>query len=139
MKATDAAWLAGIIDGEGSIILDRGLPGSVTLRPVVTVGSSTPVILKKIVKITGVGAVRPTRRKEERGKPMFHWSVSCSLASRALAPIIPYLVLKDRQARLALRVENRPRGRVSGGLTVRQRAQRQRWFLQMKEFNRHAR
>jgi len=139
MKKTDAAWLAGILDGEGSISLARGSRNRVSVYPQVQVSSTTPIILRRLVKITGVGRVKLSKQNGWGIRPLFSWVVVARQAAVILSAAVPYLVLKKKQALLAIRVARSIRGTDYGrsGLPLKYIARRNQWVERMKEYNKH--
>jgi|SRR5665213_62050 len=100
MQATEWAYLAGFIDGEGSIC-----PWSRTAIP--NIGLHVPNTDRRVFEwialhFPGVGAINFHRRRKTHRKDYWSWD----LTGRALAPVLdgvlPFLVLKARQAELAL-------------------------------------
>lgn len=111
MKATDAAWAAGIIDGEGTIGFYRArsrnqrgyIAGRWTYMISVTVGNTDLRMLDRLVE--GFGArIYPMNHREgpTNRKPMWQWTVRGPRAVAMLRAIEPYLVTKREQARLVL-------------------------------------
>lgn len=134
---TVAAYLAGILDGEGSImILHRQQKGSqfhyAFLVAVIT--NTSPALIKFIVDSVGSGipyTSKTTTVKRRDGTPglpvtkfwFTHWR-----AVIFLTPLLPYLVIKGRKAELGIEFQN---------LSLAERrldAQGQRYREQINEF-----
>lgn len=106
MLPTDAAWLAGLIDGEGTIGVYKNSNGhggrfvQYTLQVVNThVGA-----LRRCRKISGVGSVNPKWRAKQH-KPCWAWKVSSQRDIIAvLEQVLPHLTIKLPQARRSLRL-----------------------------------
>jgi DNA modification methylase len=102
---SDARWLAGIIDAEGSVIVRREQPkgndyGGHAAQ--VSVGNTSRALLDEIVRIVGQGNVL------ERGgqnAPMLYWQASNKVALGILRRVYPFLIVKQRQARCAIALE----------------------------------
>lgn len=99
-SATDWAWLAGLIDGEGHVTLlnDRhGEPGI----PHVGVGMTHGPTLARVHALFG-GSLnyKPARTPGRRDQWVVRWS--CAAARRILAGVAPYAVTKREQGALVL-------------------------------------
>jgi hypothetical protein len=107
LQPTDAAYLAGIIDGEGSIMV---LAKRDTCIVKVTVSNTHHPLLYWIQEVTGVGAVTA----QPRANPALHrvamyFQCYSEAAESLLRQIAPYLRIKRAQADLALSVQERLR------------------------------
>jgi hypothetical protein len=104
---TDTAWLAGIIDGEGSIY-----PGGTSRKYVSTtlrLCMTSRTVVQMAHRIFGVGTIY-TRLRKSPWKRQFDLVISGQDTTTAINLIRPYLKLKHRQADLALRINELPRG-----------------------------
>jgi hypothetical protein len=99
---TDYAWLAGIVDGEGSIMISRTRVQENHLgfsyRGAISISNTSEEMMKHILKIAGVGNL--TRLPESRfdWKDRFNYHASAGAAQILLPKIMPYLILKKPQA-----------------------------------------
>lgn len=102
----DIAWLAGIIDGEGSIFImkqarkDRERTFNYILR--VTVQSADTIMARECMKITGEGATMDAVTKKENQSNTYKWQVSGKKAASILEAILPFLRVKKDQALSAI-------------------------------------
>jgi hypothetical protein len=102
----DLAWLAGIIDGEGSIFImkqkrkDRERMYNYILR--VSVQSSDKVMAFECMKITKEGATMDTPTKKENQSNTYKWQVSGRKAAQILEQLLPFLRVKKDQAEAAI-------------------------------------
>ena len=106
MKRTDLAYIAGIIDGEGSIYTDRhpSKKGLARYNIVVSVGMTDKSALEFIQVFFG-GKIRCQNRAIHKNwKPELIWKVSGEKAQIVLKAIKPYLLTKRAQAEVALRL-----------------------------------
>jgi hypothetical protein len=97
----EAAYLAGIIDGEGSICWYKQRRGRD--QPMLIIVSTTPELMGWLVDIAG--AVREKARSDIGSKTCWHWR--CGRTSDVLAlleAVEPYLIVKREKAR-AMREE----------------------------------
>jgi len=95
------AWAAGFIDGEGCVALVRDTTRGTYVR--LSVGQRTREPLTFLCELFG-GSIH-----QEKTRPMWKWVVSHRTASKALTELLPYLVVKQDQAALALRFQSRRR------------------------------
>ncbi len=109
MKETDKAWLAGIIDGEGSIFVmkqkrkDRERDTNYILR--MSVESTDPFMAKACQEIAGGPAI--TQRKDNRpnNSDCLKWQLNGNNAARLLVQLLPYLRVKNAQAAIAIQFQ----------------------------------
>ncbi len=95
----EAAYLAGIVDGEGCITayLHKGyVNGSLQ------VGSVNKEFLESLRKLVGTGSMASKGRRSKKAKILYVWQVQMKSLPKLLPQIIPYLRLKKRQAELML-------------------------------------
>lgn len=114
LKPWQASWLAGVIDGEGSIgLYDFGREGR---RVEIQMSNTNKEFVDKMRKVIGCGSQvkRTNIHKTHKGrKPMYHYSLKGSNRCYCvLKQIIPYLVIKKQKAREIIReLEEKPFGR----------------------------
>ena len=105
---TTAAYVAGLIDGEGCIHIEKSRAGtaSPSYRARVTVGMTAPAkhLLDELSSQWG-GSVRPLRAATTRWAAAFQWYTWGVSAVQMLEYLLPYLRLKRDQAEVALEVE----------------------------------
>ena len=100
MKRTDLAYVAGIIDGEGSISLYPPCKGRRGLKISVQVGNTNEWLIQWLRFIFGGYIYTIPPRKN--CKPVHSWSVSYQQALGVLQAVYPYLRLKKPQAEIAI-------------------------------------
>lgn len=99
---TQAAYIAGIIDGESYIGLSKNSK-SFTLR--VAVKTTAEALTEWLTTVTGSQApvrFHQDRRTDYARRPCHEWRVFGDQARQFLEAVRPYLVLKGEQARLAI-------------------------------------
>lgn len=95
LSPTEAAYLAGIIDGEGSISMDFRRN---TYR--LSIGNTDKALLNWIYDRLG-GAIRLKEKKEGR-KPMYYWVCNqMYIVFSILSAVEPYLIVKKGKAKEA--------------------------------------
>ena len=106
------AWLAGILDGEGSVRVKSDKLGHQQLE--LRVSMTHKPTLDRIKEISGSGSVILTSPRPMTRKPLFLWHCQARQAAAVLRAVFPYLVTKKEQASLAIEfaqlVQLTPRG-----------------------------
>jgi hypothetical protein len=98
MSIAEAAYLAGLIDGEGSIVAtDRKTKGRMTYR--LQVANTFMPILEWCVKATGVGTIVVKKTKNPKHKDSAWWQCYSWNAYDILRQCLPYMLLKDEKAK----------------------------------------
>jgi len=89
-------WLAGFVDGEGSIGVTSG-PGRLRLR----ISNTNEIVLRYIQYLVG-GWISGPKERGKNSKP--HWTITISgtKGKTILEKILPFLVIKRKQAELAI-------------------------------------
>jgi len=112
MKEMEAIWLAGVLDCDGHIGMFRrssnGVKNAVSPhyhRPVVQISQTKRELIDRVCEIVGSGKVYG--KKEEGKSNLYHYRMREKGLVRVLEAIIPYLILKKRQAQLLLKFCNR--------------------------------
>ena len=102
-RMTDA-YVAGLIDGEGCIGIEaRKNATSFGIRVDVGMSDKALTTLRLLAKEHG-GSVRATRAATDRWESASAWTVNGEECAAMLRRILPHLVLKPSQARLALQL-----------------------------------
>lgn len=148
---TDLAWVAGLFDGEGSVNLTFSANhptcprGAWSIKACIT-NTHAPTILA-VQDIMGFGRMTCEARPAPR-RSVYDWHVESRSAERFLRLVLPFLITKREQARLALdgvRIRrdspriNRGRGNGKGGAAISGETH-QRLFLirqNIKRLNKH--
>jgi len=107
LSLTEAAYLAGIIDGEGSIMLiGRGFGGA---HCRMSVANTYLPLIDYVYETTGIGGVYRQREATETHKVSYAWRCHAEGAEELLTQIRPYLIVKAAQADLAIETQQRLR------------------------------
>jgi hypothetical protein len=125
LSVSTAAYIAGIVDGEGTVTLSR-VHKKENRRLVVCVSNNELSILKFLQMSLGVGRITRKRLYSDRHRPAFTYQVSSRQALELLRQIVPYMmsykVLRGRLA-LNLYVDVTPRnGKYTTALRARREA-----------------
>ena len=102
LEPTKAAYLAGLIDGEGTIGVYGTQKCPRYFRCTVIVTNCDPVLMAWLREL-GVGRIDVQRGRLAQHRPVSRWRVEKREDVRAvLRAVLPYLVVKRAQALLAL-------------------------------------
>lgn len=73
MRVEEASWVGAMLDAEGCVL-------TYTIRNInevrLSLGNTEPEVLSALLRATGVGNVRGTKRKQPHHLPFFVWDVS---------------------------------------------------------------
>ena len=111
MKRIDLAYLAGILDGEGSICITRTKPKGLYKHSRYTLAiniTNTNEWLIRWIDFNFKGTINRTRLPSRRD--CWRWQVHSSKAVEFLRLLLPYLKIKKPQAELALMFLARRKG-----------------------------
>lgn len=126
LKSEAAAYIAGIVDGEGTITLTR-VHANENRRLVVSIANTELPLLQYVRETVGAGKITRKRTVSSRHSPSYHYFLSCSQALALLEQLHPYLrTYKRARADLALR-HYRALTPRNGKYTPEQRASRARF------------
>lgn len=146
MIDTEAAWLAGFIDGEGSImVICSRRKGPKCPHPfydgVVAACNTDKRLISRCIEIAGGFSVTLKKNAENpKWKNAYHWRVKGSNVVTVLNRIMPFLVSKRRQAELVLRLKatmkvgSKP-GRYGSTLTDCERKEKEAIWMEVKALN----
>ena len=110
MNREKIAYIAGMFDGEGSISIMKVLPrnGRVNIeyKTVVSISNTfEPVIIWIKEKLNSGYISRTVNKKYPQHKPNYRWMASYQQAYVFLKMVLPYLIIKQAQAELAIKLE----------------------------------
>lgn len=104
---TDAAYFAGLIDGEGCIFVNRtdtsisakGCRRGYSYRSGITVSMTNLSMIRWIKKSAGCGQIAVLKRINRKHKQAWRWSAWSKEAATILQQLLPHLKLKKPQAK----------------------------------------
>lgn len=101
---TDLAWAAGIIDGEGCIMLcfNGAGPNYGKYHQVRLVVTNTNAPMIRRLRVLFGGNLSKCKKAKETYRQKVQWTVSGKLAGECLRSVLPYMVSKQPEARLAI-------------------------------------
>ncbi len=125
IKETDYAYIAGLFDGEGTVLISNQLYMAARLR------NTNRAVLEWIKSINGSGHIYCDNRN---AKPCYSLEYTSRQAVRFLSPLLPFLRIKRAQADLAIEFhqDNTTQGRP---LSNEQKLKRQAHYYSMHQLN----
>jgi hypothetical protein len=103
LDAADAAYIAGLVDGEGTVTLSR-LHRRENRRLVVCVANNDRALLEHVKATIGAGRITSKRVYSPHHSPSFNYQINSRQALALLRQIVSYLKSYKRiRARLVLR------------------------------------
>ncbi len=108
LSPVERAWLAGVIDGEGSIFISRVLVKSGYSRrgffykAFLSVSNSNEDLVRRVREVIGAGYVGVTIERRRDWKDKWEYKGSPSVLRSILPQILPYLVIKEEVAKKML-------------------------------------
>lgn len=136
LTETEIAYLAGIIDGEGCITVLVNSTGSFTLR--VEVGSTSKELVEWFSEKVEQVPIFFTKSKTELHKDSYNVMATGDKAKRLLEKILPYLIVKKKQASIALEYpssDNRKMIDSRKRYTAEDKLKQAIVYIQLKELN----
>ena len=104
MSPCEAAWVAGILDGEGSVVM-RAKPYPGGRRYFVaglSVCNTDTDLIARLVEFTGIGRVSMNLRMNHKRKEIWRWQTDQRQAATVVEQLMPWLTCKRRVAELLL-------------------------------------
>jgi LAGLIDADG DNA endonuclease family protein len=106
LSETERAWLAGVIDGEGSIFLSKVFDSAYRrgfyYLPQLLVSNSNRLFLIKIAEVVGEGTVHRQKKGEKGAKTRWAYIATAGVLRAILPQILPYMIVKQGQSKKML-------------------------------------
>jgi hypothetical protein len=84
MTSEQVAWVAGILEGEGSFVSGKAAGITVTMTDL--------DIIRRLQQVTGVGRIHPTTRRKNHHKDAWIWAVRRRIHIRQIVnAVLPWL------------------------------------------------
>lgn len=100
MKETEISYIAGLIDGEGTITLSRNHPGEFR-SPVLSMSNTSQELLDVMTNAFG-GSISIQRKTKQHHTQAWNWRVTGRKAIDAIRIILPYLRHPEKKRRAKL-------------------------------------
>lgn len=102
MTSEEKAYIAGIIDGEGSIMLLK-FHNNQFPSPCISISSTTIELLQWIKDVTNIGSIKSKKNyNEEKHTNSFAYTIKYNDVINLLVEIEPYLVIESKKKRARL-------------------------------------
>lgn len=104
LAEVERAWLAGVIDGEGSILISKIAPKKghyrrgFYYRVNLEIANSNHLFLKRVLELIGKGSTSLNKEKNPLRKDKWQYTGSSLVLKAVLLQILPYLTVKRRVA-----------------------------------------
>ena len=124
MSPCEAAWVAGIIDGEGTItIRTKPYPGGKRYQVASLSACNTDTeLIARLVEYTGIGRLHFQLRANHKRKEIWRWQTDQRQAAAVVEQLLPWLTPKRRVGELLLEMQSLRRcGKYRDGALERQR------------------
>lgn len=113
MEATEAAYFAGIIDGEGTITLSHANNAKYR-TPIVSFPSTSSTLIEYFKEVCG-GTVVSKKTYKEHHLPSWECRLNYNVAISFLREILPYLKHAEKRRRASMLIEQYPAVTVRNG------------------------
>lgn len=139
MLVTEAAYVAGIVDGEGSIMVNRtSALDDNGFQARLSIANCSLALMQAVVRMTGTGSVVGRRVREGR-RTAYQWVCPAPEVRRVLENILPFLVVKREHALLVLEflgMRDQARQAHKRGVLPEDRSRRAEIVERLRELNR---
>lgn len=105
LSVAEAAYIAGFIDGEGTIGIYQQRRGYACVK--VSVANTKKKPIEFMIRVTGIGTVFHRPCRNEKHAPSYWWQASSDAACTLLRQLQPYLLIKGKNAELAIETQAR--------------------------------
>ena len=144
LSETEAAYIAGIIDGEGTLTIRKKKPAAKVSHRLPSYSvtfsvSNTATLLIHWLQNKCGGSVHHYENRCKNCRPYARWDLHTRQATELLHQVTPYLLIKHEQACLAMEfLDHCPRGRENPR-SVHRIALEEGFWLAMRWLNRRPR
>jgi len=143
LRDIDAAYLAGLIDGEGYIGVTasktsksaKGCKRGIAYRCHVCVNMVEKAAIEFGYRVTGIGRIAPKKASRAECRPAWSWNMWSSEASDLCLRLLPFLLIKREQAENLIAFNSIMRLPGSKGLSDEEWKLRERYWLRSRELN----
>ena len=140
---TEAAYLAGLIDGEGCIFINKvrtrnsskGSKRGLSYRSGVAIAMTRLIVLKWVKRIVKAGKIRVYRKPAKNRHQAWRWSLWSLQASALLKRLLPFFVLKRRHAENQIALQSVMYLTGPHGFSNKDWNERERFFQKAKKLN----
>jgi hypothetical protein len=104
MSESEASWLAGYLDGDGCVTINKNQRATGTLR--LSFDSCDIELLESLQKITGVGVINLKSGQKGKHRPAYYWRVSGKETVAILKQIVKYIRCDFKRRRAEIVIAN---------------------------------
>lgn len=107
LTIAEAAYIAGLIDGEGWIGLmsRRATDRPARFIPAMAININSGEVLEWLVEVTGLGNVLRVKSHKSNHEHSYRWMITSSSAASLLRQIRPYLIIKQHSADVVIKLD----------------------------------
>ena len=141
LKIEDIIYFAGIVDGEGCIYAQHYKIGN-RISATLVVGNTFKQLINWIQHHISVGTLSCVDRKDcPNSKPIYIWICSRPDIEQVLSLILPYLIIKKKQAIIVLKIRKQMRNRDKSkrNLSNKEIEDRNKWVEEIRLLNKRGR
>jgi len=110
-------WIAGIIDGEGSVTLRVQAMHNNFIGADIDVGMTDELTVRTLCEITGAGSVYLMSNPRKERRQIYRWHITSFVeVAMFLRKVSPYMLTKRRNAEIVLRVCERRLMKIPQGV-----------------------
>jgi hypothetical protein len=135
MIETEANYISGIVDGEGTISITKYNNINNSYRPDVLIPNTNLNLLKYIRDISKIGYIYERPKQKDNWKICYIYRLRKHEYKKFLIPILPYLIIKKRQAELVLQYVSLRKGHKYYPLTIEEIEVRENIYDEIKPLN----
>lgn len=96
MSEINKAWLAGLLDGEGTIVFYQSPSNHEVYR--ISIGNTFRKLIDKIFEVSGIGKITTYKSRNPKHNQVWYWNVCGENAKLLLKQMLPYLIVKKEKA-----------------------------------------
>jgi len=120
MKKTTIAYLAGLVDGEGYVGIKKSLNGmkhnrqkSPSYHERIQIRMIDEPAIKLFADIFGGNYYKETENSKYSKRPLYCYQISDLSAAKTLKILLPYLIIKKKQASLCLKLRKNKESKLA--------------------------
>ena len=117
VKQTTISYLAGLVDGEGYVGIKKSKHPkhcpSPTYHERIQIRMINEPAIKLFKDVFGGNYYKETNKSKYGGKPLYCYQVSDLAAAKTLKILLPYLIIKERQAKLCLKLRKNKESKLA--------------------------
>src|SRR2546426_9589143 len=107
LSLVEKAWLAGVIDGEGSVLISKTAAHRYSrrgffYRPKLEIANSNKEFMDKVLRIIGKGSVNLCKERNPEWKDKWQYNGASGVLRGILPQVLPHLLIKREVAKKML-------------------------------------